>query len=89
VAGDSSAVTDTLAWVHHLLGNDAEAARLLTDATKRDTASDVHLHAAIVFEALGRQADALRELDRALERSPALAKNDEVIRLQAKLKQIR
>jgi hypothetical protein len=42
-----------------------------------------------VFEALGRQADALRELDRALERSPALAKNDEVIRLQAKLKQIR
>jgi len=90
LAGDSPVVTDTLAWVHHLLGNDAEAARLLTDAIKRDGAGGpVHLHAAVVFDALGRQADASRELDRALERSPDLAKDDEVTRLRAQLKQSR
>src|SRR5207237_5077991 len=57
-AGANPTIVDTLAWVHHLLGNDAEAARLLTDAVKQETGSaDIRVHAAIVFDAVGRTAD--------------------------------
>ncbi len=87
IRGDSPMVVDTLAWVHHLLGNDAEASRLFAQATKQDTGiADIHLHAAIVFDAVGRTADAARELDRALKASPDLSRLDQVVQLQRKLK---
>jgi uncharacterized protein (TIGR03790 family) len=90
LGGASPGVTDTLGWVHHLLGNDAAAVRFVTEATKQDTGvAEIHLHAAVVFDAVGRQSAAKQELDRALKASPNLAKDDDVIRLQSRLKEPR
>jgi Flp pilus assembly protein TadD len=83
-------VVDTLAWIHHLLDNDVEAARLMSEITKQDTGvGSIHLHAAVVFDAVGRRADATRELDRATKSSPDLADDENVIRLRARLKEPR
>jgi uncharacterized protein (TIGR03790 family) len=80
-------VIDTLGWVEHMLGNDAEAARLFSELEKQSSLSGVaHLHAAIVFDAVGRTSDAIRELNRALALAPELAVDENAIGLQRKLK---
>jgi len=86
LGSSSAAVVDTLAWVRHLTGDDAEAARLFDLATRHETGvADIHLHASIVFAAVRRPDDARRELGRALQISPDLLKTDDVARLQREL----
>jgi tetratricopeptide (TPR) repeat protein len=83
----SGVIADTLAWVHHLLGNDAEAARYVQEALKgaADNA-DVQLHAAVVL-AEGGQVDAAKKaLARAVELDPKVAEREEAKALRAKLK---
>lgn len=82
-------VTDTLAWIHHLMGNDAEAARLLAAALKLAPASsEIRLHAAVVFAARGAQAVAETELKEALRLNPSLEQSDEVRRLRSRLAEL-
>jgi uncharacterized protein (TIGR03790 family) len=66
-------VDDTLGWIHHLLGNDAEAVRLLEPARRAlPTSATLQLHVAAVFRALGRVADADQALQTAAELDPSL-----------------
>jgi uncharacterized protein (TIGR03790 family) len=79
-------IVDTLAWIHHLQGNSAEAARLLRLLVQRDTGlAEVHLHAAIVFAAVGDLREAERQLGVALKRDPALAETANVRDLRGRL----
>jgi uncharacterized protein (TIGR03790 family) len=83
-------IIDTLAWIHHLLGDDIEAARLFREATQQNTrVAAIHLHAAIVFDLAGQPSESARELERALTSSPDLARDADVIRLQGKSKKPR
>ena len=79
-------IIDTLSWVHHLAGNTAEAARLLREVAQRDTGNvDVHLHAAIVFAAVGDLRAAERQLAVALRLNPKLEDSSEVKALRQRL----
>lgn len=75
----TGAAADTLAWVQHLLGNDAEALPLIAAAAKQlPQVAEVHLHAAAILAGTGNLAAAKDELelaiklDSALEGHPAL-----------------
>ena len=86
-AGKSPEVADTLAWIQHLLGRDAEAAQLLLGVVKAaPDRAELRLHAAVVFAAVGRLDEAAAELGEALRLDPALESNPEVIALRARLK---
>ena len=80
------AVLDTLGWIHHLLGDNASAAKVMEQVVKTNTLDpDVRLHAAIVFAAVGAPAAAKNQLEIALKLNPALANTAEVKQLRAKL----
>lgn len=83
----SANVADTLGWIQHLLGNDAEAARLVGAAAKAlpDNA-EIRFHLAAVHAAAGALEAAERELAKAIELDPELEKRDEVKALRAKIK---
>jgi tetratricopeptide (TPR) repeat protein len=80
-------IVDTLAWIHHLQGNSSEAARLLRTMVQRDTGlAEVHLHAAIVFAAVGDLRESERQLVLAVTRDPALEDTSSVRDLRERLK---
>ena len=86
--GKSVEIADTLAWIQHLLGRDAEAVALLETIVKTAPAgSEYRLHLAEVYAALGKLTEAASELQEALRLSPDLEKRDDVVALRAKLKQ--
>jgi tetratricopeptide (TPR) repeat protein len=86
LAPRSPTLADTLAWVRHLLGRDAEAAPTLDAAVKALPGNaEIRLHVAVVYAALGRLEPAAAELKEALRLDPSLAKSDEARALQAKL----
>lgn len=71
--GDAS-VADTLGWVHHLLGNRAQAARYVGEALRGDGQNaEIRLHAAVILAGAGDLDGARRELAKALELDPAIA----------------
>ena len=71
LAPRSGSVLDTWAWIEHLLGNDAGAAKILADAIKLDPqVAELWLHAAVVSAALGDRAKAESELKEALRLDP-------------------
>lgn len=71
-------VDDTLGWVHHLLGDDQQALRLLEPALRALPASaTIQLHAAVVFRAVGRLDDARKALDAAGQLDPSLRETTE------------
>ena len=85
--GKSVEIADTLAWIQHLLGRDAEALALLETIVKTAPAgAEYRLHVAVVYAAVGRLTEAASELQEALRLSPELEKRDEVAALRAKLK---
>jgi Flp pilus assembly protein TadD len=82
VAPRSASVLDTLGWIEHLLGNDAEAASLLGQALQLESSqAEIRLHAAIAYAAIGNGDRAEVELKGALRLDPALERRDEVRRL--------
>ena len=79
-------VADTLAWIEHLLGNHAVAAKLIRPVVKAMSAnSEVRLHAAFIYAETGELAAADAELKTALRLSPDLAKRKDVQALQNRL----
>ena len=80
----SAVVADTLAWIEHLLGNHADAGKLIAATAKALPGnSEVRLHAAFIFAALKDMTTADMELKAALKLDPALAKRADVQKLQA------
>jgi Flp pilus assembly protein TadD len=83
VARDNPAMLDTLGWIEYLLGNYAEAVRLLTDAVKRAPSSaEIRLHTAHALVATGDLASARVQLDVALQLNPSLAGRADVRQLR-------
>jgi tetratricopeptide (TPR) repeat protein len=79
-------VLDTLAWIQHLLGDHASAAKLMDEALRADTLNpEIRLHAAIVFAAAGRRPQAQTQLAIALKLNPSLAGTADVKQLQSQL----
>jgi uncharacterized protein (TIGR03790 family) len=77
---------DTLAWVHHLMGNDQEARPLIAfAATRLPGVADVRWHAAAILAALGEVKGAKLELEAALRLEGRLADNPDVQELKKKL----
>ena len=86
--GKSPEVADTLAWIQHLLGRDAEAAQILERVVKAvPDRAEIRLHAAVVFGAVGRLQEAAAELAEAVRLDPALEANADVKALRTRLKQ--
>jgi Tfp pilus assembly protein PilF len=80
-------IADTLAWVHHLLGQDQLALPLIQEAqATMKEAGDVQMHAAFIHAALGDKAKAVAELDAAVKLDPKLADRPDVKALREKLK---
>ena len=89
LAPRSGSVLDTCAWIEHLLGNHAVAAKILADAIKLDPgASEIRLHAAAVAVALGDRARAENELKEALRLNPGLAQREETRRLRERIESL-
>jgi uncharacterized protein (TIGR03790 family) len=84
--GDAAAITDTLGWIHYLLGNHSEAEKLLAEAasTAPDNA-EIHLHLAHAYVALGRRELAVAAIARSIQLDPKLADRDDVKKLQGQL----
>jgi uncharacterized protein (TIGR03790 family) len=83
----SGAIADTLGWIHHLRGNDAEGARLIEQALATEPRdASIRLHAAIVFFSRGDRERAKRELYAALSLDPALRDHPDVTRLLEQLR---
>lgn len=79
-------VMHTLGWTHHLLGNNAEALKLLEPVVQaRSGDADMRFHIAIVYAALGRMEDAGNALKMALILNPALRERPEFRELQKKI----
>jgi Tfp pilus assembly protein PilF len=90
VAPESPVVLDTVGWIEHLSGNTATAAKLLTDASRRNPDNaEIRLHAAIVSAAAGSPAEGEAHLKEALRLDPSLAKRQDVVSLQRKLSEPR
>jgi uncharacterized protein (TIGR03790 family) len=86
VAPESPGILDTVGWIEYLSGNTTAAARLLTDASRRQPEnSEIRLHTAIVSAAAGSWTESGTHLKEALRLDPSLAKREDVLSLQRKL----
>ena len=80
-------VEDTLAWVHHLTGNDHLAGPLIDEAvTALSGNSEILLHASFIHAGLGNLAKARTELDSAIKLDPSYADRSDVKALREKIK---
>lgn len=80
-------MSDTLGWIHHLLGNNQEALRLIEPASRvLSENAESQLHAAVVYAALGRLDSATKALRAAGQLDPALKTHVEFRDVQRKLK---
>ena len=82
----SAMIADTVAWIKHLVGDDATAARifeqLVTVAPKN---AEVQFHAASVFAAIGRMNEAATALAAAQTADPAIKNRADFKAVQSKL----
>jgi len=79
-------MVDTLAWIEHLLGRDAEAVRLLGPAvTAAPNIAEIRWHAAIAFAGVDNLTRAASELDAAVKLDPKLADREETKKLRQRL----
>lgn len=87
-AAKLATIADTLAWIHHLMGNDQLAAPLVDQALAElgGTTAEVQMHAAFVHAATGDKPRAQTELAAALKLDPKLGERADVKALQEKLK---
>ncbi len=83
-------ITDTLGWIQHLLGDNDRALALLTEASKgAPENAEIRLHLSLLHSARNEFEACGRELARALELNPELAKREDVQQLQKKLAEMR
>ena len=86
LAPRSATVLDTWAWIEHLLGNHAVAAKLLSDAIKLDPAiAELRLHAAAVAAAQGDRPKAESELKEALRLDSSLDEREQTRQLRERI----
>ena len=86
LAGSNAKITDTLAFIVHLSGDDLRAKRLILQAIQTGPQIPmVRLHAAMVLAALNEKDAAQQELGKALELDPKLAADEEVQQLGTRL----
>jgi Flp pilus assembly protein TadD len=79
-------VQDTLGWIHHLLGENDEAAKRLTTAMRIEPGhADVQFHAAVVFDLVGRREEAAKALQAAEALDASVKDRPEYQELQRKL----
>jgi uncharacterized protein (TIGR03790 family) len=84
--GSVASITDTLGWIHYLLGQHLEAEKYLGEAaTAAPNNADVQIHLAHVYVARGRNDLAARAIARSLQLDPALAERAEVKALRVRL----
>lgn len=77
-------VADTLAWIHHLMGNDRAASPLIENAVaEAPTSVDLLIHAAVIRAALGETTRARAALDAARRIDASVAGRAEVQALAA------
>ncbi len=87
LAEGNPAVSHTLGWVYHLVGQNDKAVKLLEQAARSAVKnSEIHLHFAIVSFETGNTLAAQVALERALEIDPKLEENAEIKELREKLK---
>ena len=80
-------ISDTLAWIQHLVGRDREAVPILERVVKAAPAgAEYRLHLAVLYAAIGRLEDAATELKEAVRLQPGLEASDEVKALRARLR---
>jgi uncharacterized protein (TIGR03790 family) len=88
-ATQNAAFLDTVAWIEHLLGRDADAARRIALAVQgAPSSADIRLHSAIINAAAGAAAVAEQQLQAALKLQPALENSPEVKDVRARLQQL-
>jgi uncharacterized protein (TIGR03790 family) len=81
-----AAIADTLAWIYHLMGNDAEALPIITTAVaQRPAAPEIYVHAATIFEAIGNFGAATGALDLAVRLDDGLADRNDIKELRERL----
>jgi len=86
IAPGSPGIADTVGWIEFLLGNTAEAVRLLVPAAKADPGNaDIRLHCAFALAAQGARAAAAGELTMALKLQPSFETRADVQELKAKV----
>ncbi len=86
LAPRSASVLDTWAWIEHLLGNHAVAAKILADAIKLEPAlAELRLHAATVAAALGDRGKAESELKEALRLNPLIEQREDTRLLRERI----
>ena len=86
LAPASATILDTVGWIEYLMGNNAEAARLLVQAAKGAPRNpEVRLHAAMALAAQGARAAAGAELAEAIKLDPTLEKREDVQQLRSRL----
>ena len=79
-------ILDTVGWIEYLLGNTAEAAKLLVQASRgAPNNAEIRLHTAFALASQGARAAADVELAAALKLAPALEKRPDVQDLKTKL----
>jgi uncharacterized protein (TIGR03790 family) len=79
-------ILDTVGWIEYLMGNTAEAAKLLVQASRSAPGnSEIRLHTAFALASQGARAAAQAELAAALKIAPALEKRADVQELKSRL----
>ena len=79
-------VADTVGWIEYLVGNTAEAARLLILAAKAAPRNpEIRLHNAFALSTQGARAAASTELAEAIKLDPSFEKRPDVQELRSRL----
>jgi Tfp pilus assembly protein PilF len=88
LSGSTPQVTDTLGWIYHLLGREADAEKYLTEASKGSPPSvDAYVHLAEVYAAMGLKSQGLAALNKAINLDAQVENRTEVQQLRATLNQ--
>jgi uncharacterized protein (TIGR03790 family) len=89
IAPADATVMDTVGWIEYLLGNNAEAARLLVFAAKGAPGNpEIRLHNAFALAAQGAKGAAASELSEAIKLDPALEKRADIQELRARVQPV-
>lgn len=85
-ANPDPVIADSLAWTHHLLGDDQAAEPLITMAARRrPNIADIQLHAAFILAARGKRDVAITALDAAIALDAGFAERPDVKELRGRL----
>ncbi len=80
-------VADTLAWIHHLLGDDTAALPLINKAAMAANNAEIWVHAAFIHAALNDPAQAAKDLDAAEKLDAKLVERSDIKALRDRLRQ--